>query len=102
MDMPKCTKTYGPNSMRNAIQHARHHIITGNATINKDKWQEWTQGEKITRGCRLRTLQKYNPWGEKEQKEQKTTTKEEIGKNLQKTSKIWTNPYKKQKQHPEL
>jgi len=31
----KCNKTYGPNSMRNAIQHARHHITTGNTTQKK-------------------------------------------------------------------
>jgi len=42
----KCSKTYGPNSMRNAIQHARNHIITGNPTPREEQWHEWTEEKK--------------------------------------------------------
>jgi len=55
--------------MRNAIQHARHHIITGNQQ-NKAKWHEWTEEETTTtRDCRIRTLQKHNPWKEEDGEE---------------------------------
>merc|ERR1712112_756432 len=54
---------YVHNSMRNAIQHARHHIATRNQT-NKAEWQEWANEEIITRDCRIRTLRNHNPWGE--------------------------------------
>ena len=47
--------------MRNAIQHARHHIITRNNTQQK-KMARMDGSRKITRGCRLRTPQRYNPW----------------------------------------
>merc|ERR1712112_791940 len=60
---------YGPNSMRNAIQHARHHIATRNQT-NKAEWQEWANEEIITRDCRIRTLRNHNPWKEIEPKKE--------------------------------
>ena len=67
----RCNKTYGPNSMRNAIQHARHHIITGPSDKKQEKWHEWTEEEKTIRDCRIRTLRKHNPWGETRRRRRK-------------------------------
>merc|ERR1712112_147638 len=66
---------YGPNSMRNAIQHVRHHIATRNQT-NKAEWQEWANEEIITRDCRIRTLRNHNPWKEIEPKKENGSGKQ--------------------------
>ena len=63
--------------MRNAIQHERNHIITGPSAKKKGKWHDWAEEEKTIRDCRIRTLQKHNPWGKQEEEEKRKRKGEE-------------------------
>ena len=81
MDMPKMKQNIRTelnakcNTTRQTPYHHRKHYA------KKEKWHEWTEEEKITRGRRLRTLQKHNPWSDKEER---TAEEEKINKNLTK------------------
>ena len=55
--------------MRNAIQHARHHIAPRNKILKNDQWREGAEEENFLRDCRIQTLQKHNPWKIEEEEE---------------------------------
>jgi len=94
----RCNQTYGHRSMRNAIQHARHHITPRNNIQKKDQWHEGTEEENLLRDCRIQTLQntihgKQEEEEEKEKRNGQTPTEPETAEaeqnlilHLQKTT----------------